>query len=287
MRVLVTGSAGHIGRRVTQKLTDEGYEIRTFDRAAQSGEDHHPGDLRDIFAVRRAVQGCDAVIHLGALSSDGRGTPEDVLAVNVQGTWNVLLACAETEIKRVIYFSSVNSLGNFGGHRPSLYLPIGDDYPHHPMTPYQLSKHLGEEACKSFTERYGMTTICFRPMLVADFENARWLRRGDMRQREEWMKIDYWSYVDIHDVVDATLLGLKAEGIGHASFLLAAADTLAETPTAELVDTYCPDTPWPRIRREEYLAGQPNRSLIDCSQAFDKLGWKPRRSWRDYQNDEK
>jgi nucleoside-diphosphate-sugar epimerase len=94
--------------------------------------------------------------------------------------------------------------------------------------------------------------------------------------------------VDLRDVVDAAILGLTAEGISHDAFLLAADDTMVDVPTAELVETYYPDTPWPKAAREEYLSGQPYRALVDCSHAKRKLGWRPRRSWREFarQNDE-
>jgi nucleoside-diphosphate-sugar epimerase len=282
MRVLVTGSNGNIGRVQTRRLLEEGYDLRTFDRAAGSGEcEHIPGDVRDIYAVRRAVQGMEAVVHLGALAHDGAGSPEDVFGVNVQGTWNVLLACAEARIQRVVFYSSVNSLGNFGGHKPSQYLPIDDDYPHHPMTPYQLSKHLGEETCRYFSDRYGMTTICLRPVLVVNPERGwRWLA-SDSERREEWGKKDYWAYVDVRDVVDAALRGLTVENVKFAAFLLTADDTVADKPTADLVARHFPDTPWPKISPEAYLSDNPYRTLVDCSHAKEVLGWSPQHSWRE------
>jgi len=283
VRVLVTGSAGHIGHWLVQALREAGHAVRTFDRAAQrpeEGSEHLPGDLRDAAAVRQAVQGVDAVAHLGAIASDRGGAPEDVLAVNVQGTWNVLLACAEAGVGRVVYFSSVNALGNFGGHRPSAYLPIDDAYPRHPMTPYQLSKHLGEETCRSFTNQHDIVTVCLRPMYVAAPDHyARWFSRNP-EMRLEWGKGDYWAYVDVRDVCEAALLGLTAQNITHDAFLLAADDTTMDVPTAELVDQFYPETPW-RIDRQTYLAGNPYRSLVDCTHAKEVLGWQPKHSWRE------
>src|SRR5262245_2016244 len=148
MRVLVTGSEGTIGRVLVKMLRDEGYDLRTLDRRAQANSDdgeHIPGDLRDIYTVRRALKGVEPVVHLGAIPGDLRpGMEDDVLTTNVQGTWNILIACVEAGVKRLVYFSSVNALGNFGGRRPSVYLPVDDAYPRHPLTPYQISKHLGE-----------------------------------------------------------------------------------------------------------------------------------------------
>src|SRR5689334_20662510 len=107
MRVLVTGSEGVIGRVLTQTLRAEGYDLRTLDSRAQpNGEgEHMSGDLRDIYTVRRAVQGMDAVAHLAAIPRDvSPGQEDQVLTANVQGTWNVLIACVEAGVKRLIYF---------------------------------------------------------------------------------------------------------------------------------------------------------------------------------------
>ncbi|MCC6731402.1 MAG: NAD(P)-dependent oxidoreductase [Chthonomonadales bacterium] len=284
MRLLLTGSAGLVGRAAADALVLAGHALRTLDREAQPPErrsEHWPADLRDIGAVRRAVQGVDAVVHAGAIASDRRGAADDVLSVNTQGTWNVLLACAEAGVRRVVYLSSVNALGSFGGHRPSARLPIDDSYPPHPMTPYQLSKHLAEEVCRSFSDRHGIVTVCLRPMLVASADTyTRW-REPAWARREDWQRRDYWAYVDLRDVCDAILAGLTVEGIAHDAFLLAARDTSMAVPTAELVDRHYPDTPWPLVAREEWLRGEPHRSLVDCGHARDRLGWEPTRSWRD------
>jgi nucleoside-diphosphate-sugar epimerase len=283
MRVLVTGSEGHIGQAQVKTLLEAGYELRTFDRTARGKAtdwEHLPGDLRDVLAVRRAVQGMDAVVHLGAIASDRQGGADDLLAVNVQGTLNLLLACVEAGVERVISFSSINALGCVGGYRPAQYLPIDDAYPRHPLSPYQLSKHLGEEACRSFTDRHGIVTLCMRPVFVTGGERTGWWRRFRPDQNVEWGKDEYWAYVDIHDVCEATLLGLTVQNVSHDAFLLTAEDTSLDVPTAELVDRYYPDTPW-KQDRAAYLAENPHRSLMDSSHARQVLGWQPKHSRRE------
>jgi nucleoside-diphosphate-sugar epimerase len=284
LRVLVTGSEGHIGRTQTLLLREAGHEIRTFDRAAQRrGDDweHIPGDVCDIDAVRRAVQGMDAVIHLAAIPNDRRGGGPDVLTVNVQGTWNLLFACVEAGASRLVLYSSVNSLGCVGGHRMAGYLPIDDDYPRHPMTPYQLSKHLAEEACRSFSAKHGLVTLCLRPVYVAHPEHYLHLRVRAEERRVGYEKVEYFAYVDVRDVADAGLRALTAANVTHGGFLLTADDTTMLTPTAELVEQFYPDTPW-KQNRDAYLADRPFRSLMDCSHAKQVLGWQPLHSWRDH-----
>lgn len=281
MRILVTGSAGKIGAVMVRRLVQEGHTVRTFDRRLGPPEatDNHFGDIRNVLDVRRSVHGMDAVVHLAALAGDWGGASDEVLTVNVQGTWNVLLACKEAGVPRAIVMSSVNSLGNFGGHRPSAYLPIDDDYPHHPQTPYQMSKHLTEELCRMFSDAYGLVTLCPRPMFVAHPESyARWREhRGPWRR--DWGKGDYWAYVDVRDVCEAVVRGLALEGVQHECFLLAAPDTTSDVPTAELVAEYYPQTPW-KCDQDAYLRRHTYVSLVDCGHVERVLGWRPGRSWR-------
>lgn len=282
MHLLVTGSNGFIGQELVKRLVEAGYTLRTFDRTASASTDweHVAGDLRDVYTVRRVVQGVDAVVHLGAMSSDRRNAADEVLAINVQGTWNVLQACAEAGVQRVVYFSSVNAIGCVGGHRPPDYLPLDDFHPHHPMTPYQLSKHLAEEVCRSYSERYGITTICFRPVFVVNTTQPfPWWRRMPVEMRAEWGKDELWAYVDIHDVCDAALRALTVAGVQHDCFLLSAEDTSVEVPTAELVQRYWAHLPW-RGDLSAYVAGNPYRALIDTSHATQVLGWRAQHSWR-------
>ncbi len=283
MRLLVTGSHGFIGQELVKRLLAEGHTLRTFDRTASPATEweHVAGDLRDVYTVRRMVQGVDAVVHLGAMSSDPRNAADEVLAVNVQGTWNVLQACAETGVGRVVYFSSINALGCVGGYRSPDYLPLDDFHPRHPMTAYQLSKHLAEEVCRSYTERYGIVTICLRPVYVVDSaEFYFWWRQYSEELRVDWLKHELWAYVDIQDVCDAVLLALKVQGIQHDAFLLSAQDTSLDIPTAELVQKYWSHLPW-RGDLAAYVADNPYRTLVDASHAAQVLGWQARRSWRE------
>ncbi|HZT41576.1 MAG TPA: NAD(P)-dependent oxidoreductase [Chthonomonadaceae bacterium] len=288
MKILVTGSEGMIGRALVADLRSAGHEVRTFDRAAQRRDapgEHIPGDLRDIYAVRQAAHGMEAIAHLGAIPGDRPQGSDDVLAVNVQGTWNVLMAAVEAGVERVVAFSSINALGCVGGHRPAQYLPIDDAYPRHPFTPYQLSKHLVEETCQMFSRKHGLITVCLRPVGVHTGDYAVSLRSVPDALRADGEKEGYWAYVDVRDVCDATLRALTVEGIEHAAFLLSAEDTTQEALTASLVASYWPETPWKAPGREAWLADNPYRTLMDCTQAKQVLGWTPRHSWRTPSNE--
>lgn len=286
MKILVTGSNGGIGRWLTKQLLEAGHSLITTDLQAQKpeeGREHFPGDITDLSLVRRLVQGVDAVVHLAAIAYDVPGRDDLVLETNIRGTWNVLLACAEAEVRRVVYFSSINALGQAESLHNGLYLPLDDEIPHFVTRSYFLSKHIGEELCEAFALRGGMTVVSLRPTAVWHPGSSRdhwwnWLPPG---QKEQIARNDFFSYVDVRDVCEAVLLSLVAPISGHEAFLLTADDTTSDRPSEELVEAYYASLPWPKISREDYFNGQPYRSLVDCSKAKRLLGWSPRFSRRD------
>jgi nucleoside-diphosphate-sugar epimerase len=268
MKILVTGSAGRIGKVLCALLEEHGHSVRRFDV--------EQGDLRDIEAVYSAVEGVDAVAHLGAIPWAIPGKDYEVMSVNVQGTNNVLLACVKHGVQRVVAYSSVNAFGSFAMERDVCYLPGDDAYPHGSFNIYQLSKHLNEETCRYFSERHGMTILCPRPVFVSSAEHySQW---GE--HQGDGYVVDLCSYVDVTDVAEATRLALTKENLsGFHAFLLAADDTTSAHPTTEIVDRRLAAVPW-RTPKDEWLADNPRRGLIDCRVAKALLGWQPRVSWR-------
>ena len=283
--ILLTGSEGGVGRHLRALLPRHGYLVRGLDivEPLHPTDDHRVADLRDLDAVRDAVRGMDAIVHAGAIPNDV-GDGRAVIETNATGTWNVMQAALEAGVRRVVAFSSINAQGSVGGWRPTEYLPIDDDYPPHPMTPYQLSKHLGEEICRSFSERHGIVTLCLRPVWVTHPVHYANEGLGTDEFVEAW-RDDFWAYVDVRDVADAVLRCLRLDGVLHDRFLLAAPDTASHLPTSDLVDRWFPTVPWPAQDRQVYLASDAHRSLIDCSHARTVLGWVPRHAWRDQRAD--
>jgi len=159
MRILVTGHRGKVGGPVAGHLEHLGHEVAGFDVA--DGE-----DLLDLAEVRRAAVGCAAIVHLGALAHDTAGSPEHIMAVNVLGTWHVLLAAEAAGVTRVIHFSSAQVFGIAEGERFPDQFPVDDAHPRRAMRPYGLSKCLAEDLCAGFTARTGIVTVSLRPVAV-------------------------------------------------------------------------------------------------------------------------
>ncbi len=280
----MTGGRGRIGRRTVVVLTELGHDVVSADTADTLPEHADPRevavDIRELAEVRSAAAGCEAIVHAGAIPGDRDGQMDVVLSTNVGGTLNVLQAAVENGIDRIVAFSSINAIGVVGvhGNDPDR-LPFDDTHPHRPYPGYQLSKHLGEEACTAFAEAYDLTIVSLRPVAVLSAERYERFRTGD-GPGPDWAYREFAAYVDLDDVVDAVLAGLIAPVEGHHAVLLAADDTGLTTPTAEVTDEVFPDVPWVGVTREEWLADDPYRGFVDTSGAYELLGWRPTRGWR-------
>ncbi len=281
MKILVTGSTGGIGRWVVRRLLEAGHSLRAMDipgQPANSDYEYINGDIRDLAQVRRAAHGMDAIVHLAAIPGDWGQNAELVLDTNIHGTWNVLLAALETQVQRVVSFSSINALGQGEKSHSGLYLPLDDAIPHQPVQNYYLSKHIGEELCAAFAARGTFQAVSLRPTLVLSPEEGRmswWDELPEEYKLEGHIK-DFWSYVDVRDVADAVLLSLSAPVNVHQAFLLTADDNRTHTPTAQIIDKYYSHLTWPKVSKEEYLSRGEFISLVDCSAAKEVLGWQPK-----------
>src|SRR5713101_1325932 len=122
MRVLVTGHRGKVGTYVWQEFKEAGIEVKGFD--VVDGDDILESDW-----VAGACKSVDAIVHLAALPHDTAGTPEKIMATNVLGTWNLLIAAERSGIERFVYFSSAQVFGVAEGEGPPDFYPIDDTHP--------------------------------------------------------------------------------------------------------------------------------------------------------------
>jgi len=121
MKVLVTGGTGFIGAAVVRLLLQDGHPVRCLvrtgsNRANLDGLDveYADGDVTDLDSVRRALVGCDRVIHLAAIYAVWLKDPNQMYRVNVNGTHKVLTACRDANVAKVVYVSSTAALGAHG-----------------------------------------------------------------------------------------------------------------------------------------------------------------------------
>ena len=165
---LITGGAGFIGSNMVRFLLDKGQKVRVLDNFETGKRENLAevadrielieGDIRDMDAVKRAVKGAEIVYHLAALGSVPRSMkdPATTHDVNVNGTFNVLMAARDEKVKRIVFSSSSSVYGQ------SKVLPQHEDLPLAPISPYGATKAIAEIYFRSFYETYGFQSSCLR-----------------------------------------------------------------------------------------------------------------------------
>lgn len=190
--ILVTGSAGRVGRSVAAALKAQGRAIRGFDLRASGLEDEIVGSLDDAGAVAKAMTGVTDVLHLGAFMSWAPGDRERMFAANVDGTRLLLDAASQAGVRRFVFASSGEV---YPENNPQL-LPVTEEHPLLPTSPYGLTKLLGEELVR-FHQRAGrMETVILRFSHTQDaaelldedsfFSGPRFFLRPRIRQQESF-----------------------------------------------------------------------------------------------------
>jgi NAD dependent epimerase/dehydratase len=173
-KVLVTGSDGFIGSHLVEALLEEGYNVKafvlynsfnlwgwldTFSKEKQNSIEVFAGDVRDSNGVRRATQGVDIVFHLAALIGIPFSyySPESYIDTNVKGTLNILQACKDYDIGKVIVTSTSEVYGT------AQSVPIDEKHPLQGQSPYSASKIGADKIAESFYRSFGTPVVIARP----------------------------------------------------------------------------------------------------------------------------
>ncbi len=282
MRVLVTGGAGFIGSHVVDRLQARGIEPRIFDLVPSP---HHDvadvetvlGDLCDRDAVRSALAGCDAVVHLAALADVDQveKSPADADRVNVRGTETLLAGARELEIARFVYASTIWVYGDAAGPEA-----VDEDSPLGlPKHFYTATKIAGEMYTAAYTELYGLehTILRFgipygprsRPTAVVAAFTAKALAgqpltiAGDGTQSRRFVYVE-----DLADGVAASLVPAAANRI----YNLVGRENTSVRSIARTVRDVVGDVPIVHI---EGRAGDLKGGNISGERAARELGWEP------------
>jgi UDP-N-acetylglucosamine 4-epimerase len=169
-RVLVTGGAGFIGSNLCASLLDHGNEVVCLDNFATGKRDnvvpfqanHHftmiEGDIRDASICRKAMHGCDVVLHQAALGSVPRSINDPLTTndVNITGFLTVIHTAKALGIKRVVYAASSSTYGD------SKALPKVEDVIGMPLSPYAVTKYVNELYAHVYSDLFGMEIIGLR-----------------------------------------------------------------------------------------------------------------------------
>jgi nucleoside-diphosphate-sugar epimerase len=289
---LVTGGAGFIGSHLVETLLERGHRVRVLDNfLTGKRENLEPfqgrielieGDLRDPDACRRAAAGMDYVLHQAALASVPRSVADPFTTdeINVRGTLNILWAAAEAKVKRLVFASSSSVYGDEPG------LPKREGIEGRLLSPYAVSKFVGEKYLQVFTMTYGLETVSLRYFNIfgprqdpaSQYAAAvplfitRILRGeaptifGDGEQSRDF------TYVA--NVVEANLLACAAPGAAGGVYNIACADRITVNKLVEKINLILGTSVAPV--HEDPRPGDIRHSFADIGAAERDLGYRPR-----------
>lgn len=280
MRVLVTGAAGHVGFATVQHLVDHGHQVVGIDQrrpasAMPTGSRFILAELSDIGQVTYAMEGCDAVVHLGAIPNPYGHADSVVFLNNVGATYSVFQAARFTGVKKVAYASSLSALGTAFSPEVTTpqYVPVDEAHPFVIKDPYALSKDVDERIAHMFHLRDGIQAVALRYHWVASAAMAR-ARIAEVDGNPADHVRVLWGYIDLRDAASLARMSVEADDLGHEAFVGTARDTLSTSPTEALLRQYTP-----QIAIRTPIPG--HGSCWDVSHAKAVLGWEPQFSWRD------
>jgi uronate dehydrogenase len=196
-RILLTGAAGGLGRVLRDRIKPWADVVRLSDigelGAARDGEEIVQCDLADKAAVLAMMEGVDAVLHFGGISTEHAF--EDIMQANILGTYNLYEAVHKCGVKRVVFASSNHTVGFY--RTTDL---VDADMPVRPDTFYGVSKCFGEALSRYYYDRLGIETVCLR--IGSSFPEPANKR----------MMVTYFSY---DDLVESLRCALFTPRVGH------------------------------------------------------------------------
>jgi nucleoside-diphosphate-sugar epimerase len=292
MRYLVTGGAGFIGSNIVDELVKRGQEVVVLDDLSAGKEanlaavrdkiDLHIGTITDLAAVQSACKGVQYVIHLAARTSVPRSVlnPLESNHVNIDGTLNVLVAARDAQARRFVFAASSSAYGE----TPTL--PKVETMPAQPISPYGVTKFVGEMYAQVFGRVYGLENACIRyfnvfgprqdptsqysgvlsRFMLAVIEGQAPVIYGDGEQTRD--------FTFVENIVDETLRACEA---GGASGLVFNGGTGARITLNEVLKMLSRITGKPiQAKYDVARNGDIRDSQADVSLARKILGYEPR-----------
>jgi UDP-glucose 4-epimerase len=282
-KIIVTGGAGFIGSHIVDDLINEGHEVHVIDNLCAGKKENinpkatlHIVDIRDKDKLVSIFSSAEYVFHEAALPQVQFSieNPIETNEINVDGLLNVLEASRINKVKRVIFASSCSVYGD------QEKLPITEEMPVSPLSPYAAHKYMGEVYMKLYSQIYGLETVCLRyfnvygnrqsvnasyPLVIARFldlkkQNKPLVIVGDGNNTRD--------YVNVLDVSRANILAMKSKKVGRGECInIGNGKQFSVNKIAELVGGPTEHIP-PRI--------EPHNIEADIKKAKELIDWEPK-----------
>lgn len=285
MKYIVTGGAGFIGSNLVDLLIKEGHDVHVIDNFS-SGKKENCNDQAKYFELdisdhsnfedlKNILIGSNGVFHLAALPrvQESIDNPLQFEKNNTLSTINILKACVDTNVKRLVYSASSSAYGNTDK------LPSQEEDPVDPISPYAMQKYYGEIACRMFANVYGLETVSLRyfnvygerqslegayALVMCVFARQRLNKepltiRGDGEQRRD--------FTHVMDIAKANLMAMCSEKVGNGEVInIGNSDNRSVNQIAEMIGG-------PTVNIDPVV--EPRETLADNSKAKSLLGWSP------------
>ncbi|WP_440765464.1 NAD-dependent epimerase/dehydratase family protein [Natronorubrum sp. DTA7] len=282
MKLVVTGATGAAGSWIVDHFADAGHEVIGIDLERPPRERENATFLAaDLTEQGQALEAIldfdpDAVIHFAGIPRMGITTGTETFLTNVSSAYHVFEAAGRAGAD-VVWASSESLYGMPFAAEPFLpdSLPIDEDHPMRPEDGYGASKLVGEELAAKTVRKYGISVASIRPS---------WIQYpGEYRATDGNAAFDpetadpsgnFWSYVDVRDVVSTVDAALKADIDGHEAYHAMAAENYLGRETEDVIETVFGDLP-------AACALEGEQSAFSTAKARRELGWAPEHSWRE------
>lgn len=285
MKYIVTGGAGFIGSHLVDLLIQERHTVHVIDNFSSGKQENcnekakyfelDISDYSNYEELKSILLGSDGIFHLAAFPrvQESIDHPLQFEKNNTLSTINILKACADSNIKRLVYSASSAAYGDTDK------LPSKEEDPINPMSPYGMQKYYGEVACRMFAKIYGIETVSLRyfnvygerqnlegayALVMSVFARQRLngeplTIRGDGEQRRDF------TYVK--DIARANILAMTSEKVGNGEVInIGNCDSKSVNQIAQMIGG-------PVVNVDPVV--EPRETLADNSKARNLLGWSP------------
>jgi len=292
MKYLVTGGAGFIGGHIVDKLIEQGHEVIVVDNLSTGIKSNiNPKAIFIYLDISErsnrgelciAMENVDTVFHCAALArvQPSIQNPQKYHKANIDGTFNVLLSARDSKVKRVVYSASSSAYGD------QKQMPLTEDMPTAPISPYALHKLIGEQYCFVFSKCYGLETVSLRyfnvygerqavdgaystvigTFLKQKYDGQKLTITNDGEQRRDF------TYVG--DVVDANIKAATSDKVGDGEVInIGRGSSYSVNEVADLIS-----------EEKEFVGDrlEPRETLADNTRAKELLDWSPKVDLKDW-----